>query len=257
VFNKNGHDQMPFALITGGSTGIGKAFAIECARNKKNVAMIALPDSGLEEVARELEEKYNIVAHYLNIDLTEPGAAQRVYEWSQDKHLPVDLLVNNAGVGFGGAFEKTPTDTLEKLLQLNINALTLLTHRFIPVLKQNNQGYIINLSSMSGLHPVPYKTIYAASKSYVYYFSQGLREELKNESVNVSVVCPGPVLTNGAVAQRVKSQGVLGKIPLVTAEKVARSALKGARGNRVTIIPGWVNQLYGLFQQLVPVSIKR
>jgi len=139
-------------------------------------------------------------------------------------------------------------------VQLNIQPLISLSHLFIPGMKKHPKAYILNVGSIASFYPVPYKSIYAASKSFVYSFSMALKEELKSTSIKVSVLCPGPVTTNEEVIARIKAQGRLGKLIKMTPDEVAKIAVRGLLNGKIIIIPGLLNRFSLFVMKSLPVG---
>ena len=136
---------------------------------------------------------------FLEIDLTLGDAPETVFEFCQDRDLTINYLINNAGIGHQGRFEETGLDFYENMLQLNVVAVVKLSQLFVPVLKKLPKAHIVNVSSLAGFFPVPYKSVYGATKSFIVSFSQALREELKDTSVKVTCLCPCFVPTSKTV----------------------------------------------------------
>ncbi len=245
----------PHVLITGASTGLGHALALEFASKGRNLLLVALPGTKLAEFSRHLSSKFKVHVDYLEIDLTRPNSPGAVADWALSKY-PVDTLVNNAGMGGSHIFEKARPAYIDQIIQLNIRALVLLSRYFIPALRKHDKSSILNISSISGMSPVPYKTVYPASKAFVYSFSRGLRAELRNTPVRVAVVSPGPIITNPDAIQRIKKQGFLGKINSLTAKKTAKIALKGLDRGKPVIYPGIMCKLNFLLIKLLPIALR-
>ncbi|MBW8049168.1 MAG: SDR family oxidoreductase [Cytophagales bacterium] len=244
----------PCVLITGGSEGIGKAIAIEFAKRQHDLVLVALPDKNLPECAEYIETKYKVKVHPYPTDLIEKDASQRLYEWCVEQGISVNILVNNAGMGGTFIFEKTDISLFEKIVQLNIQPLISLTHLFIPGMKDYPKAYILNVGSVASFYPIPYKSIYAASKSFVYSFSIALSEELKSSSVKVSVLCPGPTLTHAEVTARIEAQGLIGKLMKMSPDEVARIAVNGLLNGKKIIIPGLLNRFSLFVMKSLPVG---
>lgn len=246
-----------YALITGGSQGIGKAMALECAKRGLNLILIALPGRELEETALEIKSKYNVKVHFKAIDLTEKTGPEEVYNWCRDNHYTVNILVNNAGIAGTALFETSTIEYSDLRIQLNIRALVLLTRYFLPDMKKLDKAFILNVSSMAAFYAIPYKTIYAASKAFVLIFSKALREELRNTSIKVSVVCPNGVRTNPGTYGRINAHGLKGKITQITPELLAKKAIQYLFNGKVVIIPGRINRFLLLLKYIVPGSIQQ
>jgi short-subunit dehydrogenase len=133
--------------------------------------------------------------------------------------------------------------------------VSILTRLLIPELKQHDKAYILNVASIAAMCPVPYKSVYPASKAFIYYFSRGLREELRHSSIRVSVITPGPIKTNSDAIRRIHKQGFLARLVLLPSERVARIAISSMLKERSVIIPGLFNKIYMLLVKMVPDSI--
>ena len=193
-----------YTLITGGSKGIGKAIAIECASRKMNILIVALPGEDLNNTAQELSQKFDIQSDSFGIDLTEIDGPENVYKWCIQNKYEVDILVNNAGIAGTSVFENSTLEYSNTRIQLNIRALVLMCRLFISDLKKSPTSYILNIGSLSAYYAIPYKSVYAASKAFVVSFSTALNDELKDTSIFVSVVCPNGVETNKGTFKRIK-----------------------------------------------------
>ncbi len=161
-----------YAVITGASMGLGKAFAIECAKRNMNLILISLPDENLNELCGKLELAHGIKAHYYETDLTTPEAVEELAQWINEK-FSVQMIINNAGIGGSRIFSDTSVDYLENIILLNISAMVFLTRLLLPELKRHPSAFILNVSSLAALSPLPFKTVYPASKAFIHHFSQG------------------------------------------------------------------------------------
>ncbi|NQU53244.1 MAG: SDR family NAD(P)-dependent oxidoreductase [Bacteroidetes bacterium] len=166
--------QNNYALITGASAGLGKQFAIECAKRKFNLFLVSLPESGLENFSEFLIKNYNVNVKFLSIDLTKNESPQTVFDFTEKNNMTIDILVNNAGVGFNGKFEKLTAELIDEMIMLNIRAATLLLFLFLPNMKLLDKAYILNISSFAGFTPLPYKCVYAASKTYLLFLTRAI-----------------------------------------------------------------------------------
>ena len=217
---------MTTALITGASGGIGKCFAQKLAAKNTNLIIVARSEDKLNSLAQHLQEQYNIQVEIIAKDLTQPSASREVFDATQAKGLTVDILINNAGFGDYGEFSQTDGDRQIQMLQLNNIALVDLTHKFLPQMRERRSGSIINISSIAAFQPMPYLSVYAASKAFVSSFSEALWAENREFGVRVLVVCPGPTETN--FFNEAKFPPILASSgqSMSTPEEVANKALK-------------------------------
>lgn len=246
-----------FTLITGGSMGIGKALATECARRGMNLLLVALPGPELEETAYEIREVFSVKVDTLGIDLTGSPSPGKVLEWCEENNYTIDILMNNAGIAGSAIFEETSIEYSDERILLNIRALVILSRLFIPMLKQNRKAYILNTGSFSAYQPLAYKSVYAASKSFVHLFSLALNEEMKDTSISVTVINPNGVRTNAGSFDRIKSHGKLvQKTLILDADKIAKIAVDGMLKGKKIIIPGFWNRCILQITKPLPVSFK-
>jgi hypothetical protein len=243
---------MNTALITGASSGIGKAFARKLASLGRNVFLVARSEDKLIALCNELGRTNNIRAQYFVLDLSRPDAPARLFEEAEKRGLVVDLLINNAGFGSLGDFSRLELDRELNMIDLNVRAVAEITHRFLSQMRQRKQGTIINVASTAGFQPVPFMATYAATKAFLLSFSEALWEENRIHGIHVMALCPGVTETNFFEASRMQ------KPPMRAAqssEEVVEAALQGlARRNR-TVVSGWTNYFMIEAQRLVPRSL--
>ncbi len=245
-----------YVLITGASQGIGRAMAQECAQRGLNLLLVALDEPALYSLSEEIRGQYGVLTDSLGIDLTEEDAPERVYAWSKQQNYRVNALINNAGFGRGGLFEKIDLREYNNMMRLNNQALVGLTYHFLPDLQQLPWARIMNMSSMEATLPLPYKSVYTGTKNFIYTFSLALREELKTTNIRVSAVCPGPTLTNEDGLKRIKAQGKRAQLLLMMPEQVAPIAIEGMLRGQAVIIPGYFNKTIMRLMSLVPTPLK-
>jgi uncharacterized protein len=244
-----------YTLITGASSGIGKALAQKCASLDLNLILVALPDTGLEKFAETLRSEYGIEVHAQALNLTHPDASITLYNTCQQNDWQVNMLINNVGMGNVGAFENDDYVAIQYMMTLNMTVMVQLTRLFLPQIKKSGNGYILNVSSLAGLFPLPFKTIYSATKSFVYSFSRSMYFELEEDAVKVSCLCPGPVSTNGQVVETNRQLGWKARYFTKNAQQVAEVALDKMLKGKFLIIPGWENRLLAFVGKITPEFI--
>lgn len=243
-----------YTLITGASTGLGKALAEECASLGTNLILTALPGEGIETLGKQFSKNYNVCVRTFEADFTEFGAIE---QFSQDiTGFEVNILINNAGVGGTKSFLDATPEYIDQIVLLNMRALVLLTRLLLPVLKQQEKAYILNIASMASFGPMPFKTVYPASKAFVYSFSRGLSAELKGTGIQVSVAHPGGMRTNPEVSRRIDSHNRLIRSTTLSAKAVARICISRLLKNDDLIIPGYMNKVSWLMLKIVPVWLR-
>lgn len=241
-----------FALITGASQGLGRAFANQLAARKTNLILISLPGQGLHAIARLLEARHGIEVISFETDLSDPDNVIALSDRINEAYN-IHLLINNAGIGGTKAFTQATSEYINTIIQVNIAALVMLTHRLLPNLMRQPRAFILNVASMAAFSPIGYKTVYPASKAFVHSFSRSLYSELSKTNVFVSVVNPGAMKTNPEIVARIQKQGFLGRLTLLDPEKVAKRCIERLY-KRDTVI--MVNPVGWLFLMLLPVWIK-
>lgn len=241
-----------YALVTGASSGIGLALAEALARRGRNLILVARKRDALESIAYELTQRFSVDVLFRVCDLSEPLQLSGLLHELEQNGQVIELLVNNAGIGSGGAFVAQNWRREQQLLELNVLALARLCHAIGTVMAARGHGQILNIASVAAFQPGPWMSSYYASKAYVLHFSEGLREELRPHGVKVSVLCPGP--TYSAFFRNAQLDGSSlerGKL-MLSAEEVALIAVRGLERNRAIIVPGWRNRLLTMAPRLFP-----
>jgi short-subunit dehydrogenase len=247
---------MEYALITGASKGIGRAIARELAGRGFNVLLVARSEDLLQQLATEISSRYKVQTDYLALDLSTAEAPQNVYDWCRARGYEVIALVNNAGYGLSGAFEKYGLTDHLNMMQLNMSTLVGMTRLFLPELKKHKRAYILNIASSAAYQAVPKLTLYAATKAFVLAFSRGLHQELHKTPVSVTCVSPGATDTD------FPNRAQLGEKGLKAAEKfnmppetVASLAVKGMLAGKAEVITGFINKLGAAMAWLLPKTM--
>jgi len=240
-----------YALVTGASQGLGKVFAHALAARKQNVILVARSRDKLESLANELRSSLSVFAEALEFNLASPSAGQRLAQQLRDRKLQVNLLVNNAGFGVRGEFRNVAMQRQMEMLSLNNAAVVELTYSLLPSLMEHPQAGIINVSSTAGFQPIPYASLYAATKSFLTTFSLGLQEELRSSRVSVVTLCPGRILANRQNGEAKNGKRKFGFI-CQSPEAVVRDALESLANGGGLVIPGLVNKLSIFAQRFIP-----
>ena len=220
-----------------------------------NVLLVSNDSGCLDAVCKSIEAK-NVSCACLSIDLTHDDAPAQVREWLSRNGYSVNMLINNVGIGKGGAFGKMDMHDMQYMMKLNNKVLVELTYQLLPGLQQHTNSFILNVSSLEATLPLPYKAVYTATKNFVYAFSLAIAEELRSSRVQVSVVCPGPVLTNADGLSRMAAHGKRSKLLMMYPEQVARIALNGLLSHKRVIVPGMMNAIFFKLGSLLPVNFK-
>ena len=243
-----------FALITGASSGIGTEFARQLARDAWNPVLVSRNEKKLNDLKAELNKNDSTQCIVIPADLSEVGAAEKVFKACNDRGIQIDVLINNAGVGMFGESVELPLKDTAAMLELNVVSLTGLCRLFGAEMKKRGSGYILNVGSLIGNFAAPFFASYSASKSYVLHYSIALRNELKPFGVRVCTVMPGFVSTAFDDNVGIKSEQYLkfSKQMAMTPAKVAAKGLKSLFKGRHRITPGIINKISVFFGGLFP-----
>lgn len=246
-------------LITGASSGLGAEFARQLAPLAQCLVLTARRRHRLDALAAEIARD-GLTMHCLVVDLADEADTERFLRELSTLGLEVDVLINNAGLGDHGLFEASEWPRVKAMVDLNVRALTQLTHALLPPMIVRGRGAILNVSSIASLLPLPQMAIYAATKAYVTSFSEALRAELRGTGVSVTALCPGPVDTEfAAVAERSGSTGaqLTPEYFKVPAAQVVSEGLAALEDDRARVIPGWLVFLTMTLTTLAPFFIVR
>lgn len=248
-------NSMLTALVTGATGGIGLELARLLAADGFRLVLVGRRRDQLDRVAAELGEAHRIDVHVESRDLSECGAASRL--WNDLAAIGagarIDVLVNNAGVGLYGAVEEQDPAELDRMVQLNVSALTTLTRLALPGMRERRWGRILNLASVVAFQPgAPYMAAYYATKAYVLSFSKGLALELRGSGVSVTVLAPGPVDTDFDDRAGAGNNTLFKQLPKLSAAEVARTGYSGMMRGSMVVIPGLLTKLMALSGELPP-----
>lgn len=243
----------PTALITGASSGIGSELARQFADAGYHLVLVARREHKLSALQDEIRQTNpNCQISVFAIDLAEPMAVAKLAQTLAKRGITVHTLVNNAGFGERGEFQSIPWLRQQQMIQLNITALTELTHRLLPAMIEHKQGAILNIASTAAFQPGPLMAVYYASKAYVHSFSQALSEELSDKGITATVLCPGPTATEFQDNAHLTRSRLFSKTSLQSASQVARAGLAGVQKNQRVVISGWRNWLGAHLVRFVP-----
>ncbi len=242
------------ALITGASSGIGKELAQIHAENKGNLVIIARSKTQLEKLKIELENKHSIEVYIIEKDLSKQNAAKEVYDEVKKAGITVDYLMNNAGFGLLGKFHELPWERQLQMINLNITAVTELSHLFLNDFTTRNSGKILNTSSTASLIPGPLQAVYYATKAYVTSFSNALTEELHHTNITVTNLMPGATETGFGATSGMDKTSMFQKP--ASARSVAEDGYNGMLDGKLDVISGLT---FGqrLMLSTVPITPKK
>lgn len=242
---------MKSAIITGASKGLGRAFAEELDAVGYRLLLIARSEELLKELARNLDAGSRRV-HYLALDLVEPRASEKIFQWCSKNDFHPDVLINNAGFGCWGYFSNLELQRQQDMLQVNINAMVSLTHHMLPLMRKAPRSYVMNVCSTSAYQAVPTLALYSASKAFVRTFSRALRHELKKTNVSVTCLSPGPIASSFIEEARMEAMQETAQKFEMAPKVVARAGLKAMFAGKAEVIPGFPNALGVFLTNFVP-----
>ena len=252
----------PYALVAGGSKGIGYGISEALAKRGYNLILIARHLDTLQTAKTKLEEEFHIHVDVLVMDLAYDSSATAIAKWCLERNIRLKVLCNVAGLGGANDYLSLPLDSLRYMVRLNVESCMALSLTLMPLLEKNAPSYILNVASMAGFAPIPIKNMYSATKSAVVFFSYSLRYQLKDKHISVSCLCPGPVYTKPEIVKDTKAKlGWFGNQMALDPQTVGEVAVKKTFKKKLIIVPGtlakissslirffprrWVTNLYG------------
>lgn len=239
------------ALITGASSGIGKEFARIFAAYGYDLVLTARSEDKLSTLAEELKQLYSTQVTVIPADLSRETEAKRLFDEVRSRDIHVDQLVNNAGAGKMGDVTGIDPETMQDLIHLNINSVTMLCHFFGSEMKARGSGKILNVSSLGAFIPDPHFNVYGPSKAYELFLSEAMSGELKGSGVTISCLCPGPTKTNWA-----KNAGKADSKTALNPADVARIGFEGMQRGELVIIPTAVFKAERYGMGILPAKVQ-
>ena len=233
------------ALVTGASDGIGLEFANILGARGYDLILVARREDKLNSIATTLIQEHGVNCMVIVADLSQPQAAQQLFQNTQSNNLRVDFLVNNAGLLHNGFFTELDIDAQERMITVNILALTSLTHLYANDMSARKSGHILNVASLAGWMPIPNQNVYAATKSYVLSFTQALADELNaaGNGVVVSALCPGYTATKMMDNPDQGAKLNIAPNMMMSAKEVAEQGIRDCLSGKMTIVPGAANKI--------------
>ncbi|MFN2244814.1 MAG: SDR family NAD(P)-dependent oxidoreductase [Anaerolineae bacterium] len=242
-------DGVETALITGASGGIGEAFARRLAALGKDLVVVARSENKLQALARELASLHAVQVRVIAADLARHDSAAALYAETERLGLAVDLLVNNAGFAKGGEFSQLSFEVQADMVRLNVNTLVELTRLYLPSMRARRRGGVINVASTAAFQPVPFMSVYGATKAFVLSFSEAVAEEVAGDGVTVMALCPGATATG---FQETAGVWEGGQASMATADEVVAEALRAFEHRRRSFVQGATNKLMAFATRLGP-----
>ncbi|MEX2602038.1 MAG: SDR family oxidoreductase [Balneolaceae bacterium] len=242
------------ALITGASGGIGLELARIHASQGDDLALVARSEEKLNRVQQELEQEYDVSVQLFVMDLTRTGAPEEIYTALKSDGVVVDYLINNAGIGDYGLFHKSSWVAQQTMIELNIQALTRMTHLFAGDMAARGSGRIMNVASTASFQPGPLMSVYYASKHYVLAFSEAIAQELDEFGVSVTALCPGPTESGFQARAGMENSRLVSSVPLPSSRSVAEYGYRAMMKGKRVAVHGLANRMASKLVRLVPRS---
>lgn len=242
------------ALVTGASSGIGKEMAIELAKKGINLVIVARNENALTELKREIESKFAIKVWCLALDLSLNENSERLFNFTKSNKIDVDYLINNAGLGDYGFFHESRWEKQEQMINLNILALTQLTHLYLAEMLSRKKGRILNVASVASFQPGPLMSVYYATKAFVLHFSEALNNEVKDSGITVTALCPGPTESGFQKAAALENSKLVNNFKMQDSRSVAIDGIKAMMKGKAISIPGIGNYLMASLVSFFPRS---
>ena len=246
-------DTRMYALVAGGSKGIGYAIAEALAKRKYHLILIARHQDSLIAAKHKLESQYQIHVEILMLDLAKETTADSIANWCIKRNIHLKVLCNVAGYGGSRDYLSLPLDTLRYMVRLNVESCMALSLTLLPLLEKNAPSYILNVASMGGFAPIPVKNMYSATKSAVIFFSYSLRNQLKEKNISVSCLSPGPVFTKPGIEDETRKKlGWFGMKMAISPKRVGEIAVRKTLRKKMMIVPGTLSKITSIFIRLLP-----
>ena len=239
-------------LITGASSGIGEEFARRYAAQKQDLVLVARSQDKLNKLAEEFTSQHGIRVTVFALDLSEPDAAERLWEKTNRAGLEIDVLVNNAGFGTQRDVADDDPDRLEEEVRLNCLTVVGLTARYLPAMRERQNGTIINIASTAAFQPLPHMAVYGATKAFVLSFTEALWSETQKDGIRVLAVCPGS--TDTPFFEHSGEGVVVGK--LRSTRQLLDNTMRALKTNKPSFVDGLGNAIVARFAvRMVPKRI--
>ncbi len=241
-------------LITGASSGIGLALAREFAQRGHPLVLTAPIASELRDIAADLGRSFGVNVRTIAKDFETVSASEEIFAELAADRIPIEILVNNAGLGQRGKFWETPLDRDIAMLRVNIEATVRLTKLFLPVMVKRGHGRVLNTASIAGFEPGPMLAVYHATKAFVLSFSEAIATELEDTPVTVTALCPGPVDTDFFPKAEMIDTQVFQRGNVSAPQEVAKAAYTAVMAGERLIVPGGMNKVMAFSRRLLPES---
>jgi short-subunit dehydrogenase len=242
-------------LITGAAGGLGRAFAIDCAERGYDLLLTDRNENGLLLAKQGIIRQFDVIVRTKTCDITKDDEVLALMDFAKAQDIRLDMLLNVAGIDHEGGFTQRSFAQISSILRVNIEATLRMTYRSLEIRRQNSRFYIIFVSSLASMVPMPLKATYAASKRFLLDFSIALRQELKSQAVSVLSLCPGGLATTDDAMTGITAQGFWGSMTTNRLEKVAHDTISKVMKGQAVYIPGLLNRTFSIFGKIIPAGL--
>jgi short-subunit dehydrogenase len=239
-------------MITGASGGLGRSLAVECARRGYRLLLTDINDNGLTTLQRGLERQFGVTVAVKACDLTSDDSVAELLLYTDSQGLQFDMLLNVAGLDHEGGFLDVERLKILQIVDLDVVATLRITHSILQRRRPGKCFYLLFVSSLASLYPMPLKATYAASKRFLLDFSIAIGQELKSADVDVMALCPGGLATTKEALQGIAAQGVWGSMTTNKLESVVKNTIKHLLRGKMVYIPGALNRTMSIMGKLIP-----
>lgn len=243
-----------WTLITGASEGLGREFARLAAGEGRDLILVARQEAKMEALAADLRARHRIAVEVLPVDLSDPDAVETLWrKVALRRHI--DVIVNNAGLGYNGAFTGADFGREMASIMVNVTALTILTKRAVAHMAQQGGGRVLNIASTAAFMPGPNMAVYHATKAYVLSLGEAVSEELRGTPVTITTLCPGATATNFARDAQMEHVALFKALPVPSAARVAGSGWRAMHRGRKVKVTGPLNWLFSVGPRFAPRAL--
>ncbi len=239
------------ALITGASSGLGYEFAKLCAQESYEPILVARRKERLDSLKQEIERDFSVACHVIPLDLLASDCGETLFTACKQIEGSLEIVINNAGFGEFGDYGSTDGEKEANSIKVNVLALTSITKSLLPLLKENNSGYICNVASTAAFQPLPRFSVYGATKAYVLSYSQAIGAELEEFNIKVSCLCPGPTDTEFFSSNNMEDSTIANR-KLPTSSEVAEYGYRAMKKGKPVAIHGSFNWLMAVSGKFAP-----
>jgi hypothetical protein len=240
-----------WTLITGASEGLGREFAKIAAAEGRDLILAARQGAKMEALAETLRARHGIAVEVMPTDLSDAEAVEVLWRRASSRRR-IDIVVNNAGLGYNGPFASEDFAREKASIDVNVTALTILMKRAIPHMQAAGGGRILNVASTAAFMPGPNMAVYHATKAYVLSLSEAVAEELRGGNVSVTALCPGATRTNFQKDAQMDDVLLVRSLPMPSAESVARVGWRAMKAGRRIRVTGPFNKLAAIAPRFAP-----